>query len=325
MVDEGLGRKLAEQAAIIQTLQKELVQTNSGLVALGLELEARIDERSAELRKAHAELQRTNTELLQLTEELEDRVAERTSEVQRLNSELEQRVAERTAQLVAANEELKAFSYSVAHDLRAPLRALDGFSLALVEDYGPALDEQAKNYLQRIREASTRMAQLIDDLLNLAQISRAEVRREKVDLSTMAMKVMAELQNSEPEHPTQIVIAQGLEARGDPHLLGIVLENLLDNAWKFRAATRQARIEFGVAEQDGHKAYFVRDNGVGFDGAHAGRLFEPFRRLHPKTDFPGTGIGLATVARIVRKHGGEVWAEGKVDEGATFYFTLEGS
>jgi PAS domain S-box-containing protein len=243
-------------------------------------------------------------------------------EIRQLNASLERRVAERTAELAAANEELEAFTYSVAHDLRAPLRGMEGFSALLLEDYAGKLDEEARNYLQRIRAASLRMAQLIDDLLNLSRISRSEVRKERVDLSALALAVVSDLQKSDPERPAEFTIPAGIEAEGDSHLLRVALENLLGNAWKFSAQRRPARIELGVAEQNGRKSCFIRDNGAGFDMAYAGKLFAPFQRLHSANEFPGTGIGLVTVARIVRKHGGEVWAEGAVDKGATFYFTL---
>jgi len=243
-------------------------------------------------------------------------------QIRELNASLERRVCERTTELVAANRELEAFTYSVAHDLRAPLRGLDGFSLALLEDYGPALDGTAHDYLSRIRSAALRMGQLIEDLLNLSRISRAELHREPVNMSDLAVAVSSEMQKASPERKGHFVIARSLEVEGDPHLLRVVLENLLGNAWKFTGKAGAARIELGTLKRDGREVYFVQDNGAGFDMQYAAKLFAPFQRLHSASDFPGTGIGLATVARIVRKHGGEIWAEAEIDKGATFYFTL---
>ncbi|MEW6324938.1 MAG: response regulator [Nitrospirota bacterium] len=244
-------------------------------------------------------------------------------ELHRLNAQLEQRVVERTAQLEAANKELEAFSYSVSHDLRAPLRALDGFSQALLHDYADALDEQGRQHLARIRAASQRMAQLIDDLLNLSRVVRAEMRVETVNLSNLARAIMAELQAQQPDRRVNCSIQGDVTAKGDGRFIRLALENLLGNAWKFTSKQSSTTIEFGVIETDGKPAYFVRDNGVGFDMAHAGKLFGAFQRLHTVTDFPGTGIGLATVQRIIHRHGGRVWAEGAVGNGAIFYFTLE--
>lgn len=226
-------------------------------------------------------------------------------------------------ELELANKELEAFSYSVSHDLRAPLRSIDGFSQALLEDYEDKLDEEGRDYLRRVRAASQRMAQLIDDLLNLSRVSRAELRFEEVNLSALAEGIVAELRNAEPERQVEFVVAQDVTAYGDPHLLEVVLENLLRNAWKFTSKHASARIEFGVTEGDGDSAYFVRDNGAGFDMSYAGKLFTPFQRLHAEAEFPGTGIGLATAQRVVHRHGGRVWAEGEVEKGATFYFTLQ--
>jgi light-regulated signal transduction histidine kinase (bacteriophytochrome) len=243
---------------------------------------------------------------------------ETNARLRRTNEELGQT----TTQLEVLNKELETFSYSVSHDLRAPLRAMDGFSQALLEDYGGKLDDQGRDYLGRVRAASQRMAQLIDDLLNLSRVSRTEMRRGEVDLSTLAREIVEELRKTEPSRQVEAAVAPGLTASGDARLLRVVLANLLGNAWKFTRKKPQARIEFGLADKDGGQAYFVRDEGAGFDMAYVGKLFGAFQRLHSAGEFEGTGIGLATVQRIIRRHGGKVWAEGAVGKGATFYFTL---
>ncbi len=246
-----------------------------------------------------------------------------TQEIHRLNADLERKVIERTAELQAANRELESFSYSVSHDLRAPLRAIDGFSQAVIEDYADRLDDRGRDYLDRVRTATQHMGHLIDDLIKLARVARAEMQREAVDLSELAGSVLASLQASEPARKVDWHIEPGLTALGDASLLRVVLDNLLGNAWKFTGKQASARIEFGVLRQAGsEQAYFVRDNGVGFDMTYAGKLFGAFQRLHAMSEFPGTGIGLATVQRIIHRHGGRVWAEGATGKGATFYFTL---
>lgn len=221
-----------------------------------------------------------------------------------------------------ANRELESFSYSVAHDLRSPLRSLDGFSQALLEDYSSVLDDQGKDYLQRVRRGSQRMGQLIDDLLRLSRITRVGMQRRVVDLGQVAARIVGELRESEPSREVEVDVAGEMVVEGDPELLGVVLQNLIGNAWKFTSKEPAAKIEIGMSERDGRPACFVRDNGTGFDMAFADKLFGAFQRLHSEADFPGTGIGLATVRRIIHRHGGRVWAESEVGRGATFYFTL---
>jgi light-regulated signal transduction histidine kinase (bacteriophytochrome) len=239
-------------------------------------------------------------------------------EVRRLNADLEQRQVE----LEAANKELEAFSYSVAHDLRGPLRSLDGFSTILLGDYGDKLDTEGQKHLQRVRESVQTMSRLIEGLLTLAQVTRGELRCEPVDLTALARSVLDQLQANEPERKADFVIAKGLKVKGDARLLNVVLENLLGNAWKFTRRRSVTRIEFGMNPEAGQQIFFIQDNGAGFDMAHAEKLFGAFQRLHSTQEFEGMGIGLATVQRIIRRHDGEVWAEGAVDQGATFYFTL---
>jgi PAS domain S-box-containing protein len=244
-------------------------------------------------------------------------------EIRQLNINLERRVLERTDELQAANLELEAFSYSVSHDLRAPLRSIDGFSQALLEDYADQLDDQARDHLNRIHGATQRMGHLIDDMLTLSHVTRTEIHRESVDLSAFAADVLAEFQKSEPERKVDCRIESGLITAGDERLLRVLLINLLGNAWKFTGKTTNAKIEFGAMQNStGAMEFFVRDNGAGFDVNYAGKLFGPFQRMHLLSEYPGTGIGLATVKRIVVRHGGRVWAEGQVGQGATFYFTL---
>ena len=235
---------------------------------------------------------------------------------------LESLVAQRTALLEATNKELEAFVYSVSHDLRAPLRAIDGFSQAILEDYHDKLDETGKDHIARVRAATQRMGELIDDLLNLSRINRSDIKTQKVDFSELVRSVEKELRKIYPERHVESIIAPDVCVNGDPNLLRIVLENLIGNAWKFTSKKDNVRIEFGLQKKADSVIFFIRDNGAGFDMTFYDKLFVPFQRLHSVTDFPGTGIGLALVQRIVHKHKGRIWAEGVKDHGATFYFTL---
>jgi len=253
------------------------------------------------------------------------KVTQDITERRRAEEELERQrneLARSNAGLIEANNELESFSYSVSHDLRAPLRTIDGFSHALLEDCADRLDDAGKTHLHRIRAATQRMGLLIDDLLNLSRLSRTEMHRQSLDISALARSIAGDLQKAQPERQIELRIEKGLKTTADPGLLRVVLENLLSNAWKFTSKRASARIEFGIARDNGTPAYFVRDDGAGFDPAYADRLFGAFQRLHATTEFAGTGIGLATVQRIVHRHGGRIWAESAVDRGATFYFTM---
>ena len=235
----------------------------------------------------------------------------------------EEELRERTADLENANRDLESFSYSVSHDLKAPLRALDGFSEAVLLDYADKLDEQGRGYLNRVRTASKTMSQLIDGMLSLSRVARLEAHLEKVDLSDIAQTIVETLKSSQPEREAEITIAPHITANGDIQLLKILLKNLLENAWKFTSRLGMTRIAFGVKEENSEKVYYVRDNGAGFDMKYADKLFLPFQRLHSSDEFPGMGIGLATARRVIARHRGRIWAESEPGEGATFYFTLE--
>jgi PAS domain S-box-containing protein len=261
---------------------------------------------------------RTSAQLI--GEIIERRNVER--ELREQQQHLDKLVDNRTIELTAANKELEAFAYSVSHDLRAPLRGIDGFSKALLEDYRDKLDDTGKDYIHRVRAGTQRMGRLIDDLLKLSRLTRAEMKHQRLDLGELGTKIAEELQRDGPDRKIDFKVSPGLTARGDRPLMEVALENLLRNAWKFTGNREHAKIEFGSTDTDGERVYFVRDNGAGFDMAYADKLFGAFQRLHDTGEFPGTGIGLAIVQRVIQRHGGRVWAEGEVEKGATFYFTL---
>ncbi len=265
--------------------------------------------------------------ITEITDRKQAEQAQRASEAQvrTLNASLERRVAERTVQLELANKELEAFTYSVSHDLRAPLRAINGYTRLIQEEYGQQFEGEAYELFERVRTASQNMGALIDALLSLSRQMRVEMHWEEVDLSALAEKITTRLREAQPERQVVCSITPGLTAQGDGHLLEVALENLFDNAWKYTRPMTPARIEFSAIMQDGQQVFFVRDNGVGFNIAYAGRIFDAFQRLHPPEEFEGEGIGLATVQRIIRRHNGRIWAESQVGQGATFYFVLPDS
>jgi signal transduction histidine kinase len=251
-----------------------------------------------------------------------ERIAGLNRQLTEANEELESRVAERTHELAASNQELEAFSYSVSHDLRAPLRTIDGFSLALQEDFAEKLDAQGRDYIERVRNGVQRMGTLIDSLLQLSRVTRSDAQRELVDLSQLATLIFRELESGAPERKVQWIAQPGVMAEADPRLMRVAFENLIGNALKFTARTADAAITFGSSSQNGKTVYFLRDNGAGFDMQYVDRLFTAFQRLHGERDFKGSGIGLATVSRIIRRHHGSIWAEGEPGKGAAFFFTL---
>lgn len=271
----------------------------------------RIEQREAALNAANGALQ----------QEIGEHKTAR-EQVASLNLGLERRVAERTAELEAANKELESFSYSVSHDLRAPLRAIDGFTMLLQKHAGAQFDETSRSHLDRVRSATQRMGHLIDDLLRLSRTTRSEMSRRDLDISELAKGIVAELRVSAPDREVEVSIEPGMTVHADPHLMRTVLENLLGNAWKFTAKREGARIEFGRSGKEGEFIHFVRDNGAGFDMRYVDKLFGAFQRLHAAADFAGTGVGLANVQRIIHRHGGKIWAEGEPGKGAAFYFTL---
>lgn len=252
----------------------------------------------------------------------EIKLTDKGLQLQRLNETLEGRVIERTNELEAANRDLESFSYSVSHDLRAPLRAIDGFSAALREDYGHTLDDEGKFYLDNVRESASRMNLLIDDMMELSRLTRAELKRSDVNLSEIARQILSELQRKNPDRKVECEVQDDLIAFADKRLVHIALQNLLENAWKFTSKCAAAKIEFGMVASLDRPEYFVRDNGAGFDMRYADKLFAAFERLHSANEFDGTGIGLATVQRVMQKHGGSVRGESEVGKGSQFYFTL---
>jgi two-component system, sensor histidine kinase and response regulator len=254
--------------------------------------------------------------------ELLRRQAELLAASEQAALELAEARAELVRDLEHKNRELESFSYAVSHDLRAPLRRIDSFSRAVLESQGERLDEAGQRFLGRVREASQHMSQLIDNVLYLSRVTRADLREQEVDLSAIVSLILTRLQEGEPDRELDAKIRPGVIVTGDGQLLKIAMENLLENAWKFTSKQPESRIEFGMTQAGGEPTYFVRDNGAGFDMSYADRLFGPFQRLHPQGDFPGNGVGLATVQRIIHRHGGRVWAEGLEGQGATFYFTM---
>jgi light-regulated signal transduction histidine kinase (bacteriophytochrome) len=320
----------ADHAQATLDLLEDFIEEKQQLKDAQLAVLNILEDATADRLKAEAAVKAS----ISIMEDLSDAQAE----IGALNAELEVRVDQRTAELVLANKNLEAFTYSVAHDLRSPLRALSGYSEALTEDYGDRLDETGRWYADRIQAATERMGTLIDDLLQLAQVSRTDMNLGPVDLSAEVTAISAELHDREPGRVVRFAIGDGVRDTADRSLIRTVLQNLVENAWKFTAKSEDATIEFGTTpagttpagttpagttDSGGTGAcYYVRDNGAGFDPAFTGKLFQPFQRLHAVTDFPGTGIGLASVQRIVERHGGRVWAEGAIGQGATFYFTL---
>jgi light-regulated signal transduction histidine kinase (bacteriophytochrome) len=305
----------ADHARATLNLLEDFVEEKQQLKDTQLAVMNILEDATADRLRAEAAVKAT----LSILEELSAAQAE----IGALNAELEVRVDQRTAELVVANNNLEAFAYSVAHDLRSPLRALSGYSEALTEDYGDRLDDTGRWYADRIQAATERMGKLIDDLLLLAQVSRTDMNTEPVDLSAEVTAISAELHAREPGRAVRFAIHDGVRVTADRSLIRTVLQNLVENAWKFTAKRDDAIIEFGTTVTgDARVCCYVRDNGAGFDPAFIDKLFQPFQRLHAVTEFPGTGIGLASVQRIVERHGGRVWAEGAVGQGATFYFTL---
>ena len=318
-------------AVVSVTALRDAHETIIGYLLIGTDNTVRrqlamaLAEKEAELRRQARELETLNDKLAQANADLQLENAERRRaeiEVRGLNEGLESRVVTRTAEIAAVNRELEAFAYSVSHDLRAPLRHMTGFSQVLLEDYGGVLDETAKDFLQRISRASVHMGHLIDGLLALSRVSRGDLERMEVDLSAIAHTIAQRFCLAEPSRTVAITIAPHMHVRADARLMFLLLQNLLSNAWKFTGNTPDAAIEFGEVERDGQMVCFLRDNGAGFDMAYVGKLFAPFQRLHTTAEFEGTGIGLATVARIVSRHRGKISIESAIGAGTTVFFTV---
>lgn len=324
--------KPVEPEKFIEILQEVIEEAETGrlkpasmrepeaelLIAYNQRLVHKLDQKVEEL---EGSMRALRTALEQKDKEMAER--QRAEEqVRRLNVELEERVRRRTAELVASNRNLEAFASALSHDLRGPLMSIDGWGQILLEDHGRELQTEAVRCVQRMQSEAGRLGRLTDAMLKLCGVTRASLAREKVNLSEIVTKVETDLRRGSPQRQVEFVTAPNVTAVGDPALLGSLLQNLIDNAWKFTSKTPQSRIEFGATGQDGETVYFVRDNGAGFDMRFAEKLFIPFQRLHQAVEFPGTGLGLATVQQIVNRHGGKLWAEGKVGRGATFYFTL---
>ena len=305
-------RLLAQRTTEAQSAKHNVIGTFAAAVALDLVL----------LVIAFQQLVRAREDREQLAARSEQ-INVLNTKLQSLNSDLEARVAQRTRELEISNQELQAFSYSVSHDLRAPLRTIDGFSLALLEDYADRLDADGRDFIGRVRGGVQRMGTLIDALLQLSRVTRSELQREEVDLSQLSTLIFEELYGLEAGRTVKFDAEKGVFARADPRLLRVAFENLLGNALKFTSKTPEARINFGHVVNDGKTVYFIRDNGAGFDMQYVDRLFTAFQRLHGDRDFKGSGIGLATVSRIILRHHGEIWAEGAPGQGATFFFTLD--
>jgi light-regulated signal transduction histidine kinase (bacteriophytochrome) len=279
------------------------------------ELKEAVRVRTIELQERSARSEKLNKAMVNLLEDLQDT----NLQLQEANRKLEAT----TTELQATNSELEAFTYSVSHDLRAPLRSIDGFSLAVIEDYADKLDAEGVDYLERVRTASQEMGQLIDDLLSLSHMTRQPLAKEAVDLGEIANSIVAELREQEPERDVAFTTSGNLSVHADRRLMRVVLYNLIANAWKFTGNTDAPTVKLRAIDKDEQTVYYIEDNGAGFDMIYVEKLFAPFQRLHRAKEFKGTGIGLATVQRVIRRHGGVVWAEGELDKGARFSFTLK--